>query len=233
MMLPDSSSAIERVHAAIEVAGYRRQGRNWTCSAHDDRNPSISITEGDDGRVRVHSHAGCTQQAVMAAPAAQGFNIHELINAADSEEYRHPELGSPLHTWRYNDAERRLVRLVARFETANGKTFRPLMAPGRPLAGTRTAPAVSAVQPARHSRRPRCAGAGVRGRNGVADAAAEKFPDTLATTPCMGRNPPTRPAGRNSRAAKWRCDRAPTRRVRASPTRWLDGRERPVRPRCQ
>jgi len=42
------------------------------CPAHDDRNPSLSVTE-HDGRVLVHCHAGCAQDAVLAALRARGL----------------------------------------------------------------------------------------------------------------------------------------------------------------
>ncbi len=45
-----------------------KNGAGWTarCSAHDDRNPSLSIKVADDGRVLVHCHAGCTFVAEVA-----------------------------------------------------------------------------------------------------------------------------------------------------------------------
>ena len=36
------------------------------CPAHTDRVPSLSITEGQDGRVLVHCFAGCDTAAVLA-----------------------------------------------------------------------------------------------------------------------------------------------------------------------
>jgi len=36
------------------------------CPAHDDRNPSLSITDGED-RILFYCHAGCEQGAIMAA----------------------------------------------------------------------------------------------------------------------------------------------------------------------
>ena len=37
----------------------RQQGEEWSacCPAHDDRNPSLSIREGSDGKVLIHCHA--------------------------------------------------------------------------------------------------------------------------------------------------------------------------------
>jgi hypothetical protein len=47
----------------------RRSGRGWTtrCPAHEDRNPSLSITEATDGKVLLKCWAGCTTESVLAA----------------------------------------------------------------------------------------------------------------------------------------------------------------------
>jgi hypothetical protein len=37
------------------------------CPAHNDRSPSLSIREGDDGRVLVLCRAGCTLDSILAA----------------------------------------------------------------------------------------------------------------------------------------------------------------------
>src|SRR4051794_8403770 len=47
--------------------GYRRSGHGYMarCPAHDDNNPSLSISEGRDGRVLVHCHAGCDTRTIL------------------------------------------------------------------------------------------------------------------------------------------------------------------------
>jgi hypothetical protein len=49
----------------------KQTGTGWQacCPSHDDRNPSLSITEGDDGRIlmRCHSSRGCTIEAICRA----------------------------------------------------------------------------------------------------------------------------------------------------------------------
>lgn len=47
----------------------RPVGRNWRarCPAHNDRNPSLSIREGSDGRILIKCHAGCATEAVVGA----------------------------------------------------------------------------------------------------------------------------------------------------------------------
>jgi hypothetical protein len=37
------------------------------CPAHEDRSPSLSIREGENGRVLVHCFAGCTHTAILAS----------------------------------------------------------------------------------------------------------------------------------------------------------------------
>jgi len=53
----------------------RRYGHSWMacCPAHDDRNPSLTITDGDDGKTLVHCFSGCSQQDVIEALRARGL----------------------------------------------------------------------------------------------------------------------------------------------------------------
>ena len=46
------------------------------CPAHDDRHPSLSVGEGDDGRVLLHCHAGCSPEAVVGA---MGLTMADLF----------------------------------------------------------------------------------------------------------------------------------------------------------
>lgn len=53
----------------------RKVGVGWIarCPAHDDRRPSLSIKDGDDGRVLVRCHAGCDQTRVIETLAVLGL----------------------------------------------------------------------------------------------------------------------------------------------------------------
>lgn len=46
----------------------RRSGPGWSarCPAHQDRSPSLSISEGQDGRVLLHCFSGCTAEEIVA-----------------------------------------------------------------------------------------------------------------------------------------------------------------------
>lgn len=51
------------------LARVKRNADGWVseCPAHEDRSPSLSVREGEDGRILVHCHAGCTPAEVVAA----------------------------------------------------------------------------------------------------------------------------------------------------------------------
>ncbi|MFM1889341.1 MAG: hypothetical protein RLZZ565_98 [Planctomycetota bacterium] len=56
--------------------------RSWLacCPAHDDRNPSLSVSVGDDGRVLFNCFAGCSSDDVRSALGLEWRDLHaELI----------------------------------------------------------------------------------------------------------------------------------------------------------
>jgi len=62
--------------------GMRKAGSGWfaNCPAHEDRSPSLSITEGDDGRLLLHCHAGCKVHDILAAV---GLTVSDLFVRKD------------------------------------------------------------------------------------------------------------------------------------------------------
>ena len=69
---------MNRWHSAREICKAlkgRWSGRSGSCPcpAHDDRSPSLSVSETRDGRVLVHCFAGCSQADVIAALKARGL----------------------------------------------------------------------------------------------------------------------------------------------------------------
>lgn len=52
---------------------WRNNHASVCCPAHEDRNPSFSISQTRDGRPLIFCHAGCTQAAVIAALKAKGL----------------------------------------------------------------------------------------------------------------------------------------------------------------
>ena len=56
------------------------KGRNgsWTacCPAHEDKSPSLSVREGEDGRVLVHCFGGCSVDQIVGAV---GMDMNDLF----------------------------------------------------------------------------------------------------------------------------------------------------------
>lgn len=61
-----------------KALGGRKAGNGWTarCPAHDDRNPSLSISTGNDRKVLLRCHGGCDQAQVIDALRARGLWEH-------------------------------------------------------------------------------------------------------------------------------------------------------------
>ena len=70
-MSRDLAVPVARVLDALERSGCapRQNGRGWQalCPAHDDRRPSLSLSEGRDGRALLKCMAGCDTAPVLAA----------------------------------------------------------------------------------------------------------------------------------------------------------------------
>ena len=64
-MLRPNNEPAQRVLDQLERV--RRSGSGWSalCPSHDDRNPSLSINETDEGTVLLMCHAGCPTEAVV------------------------------------------------------------------------------------------------------------------------------------------------------------------------
>jgi len=68
--------------------GGRPSGPQWVarCPAHEDRNPSLSIREAG-GKILVHCHAGCPQEAVVEALRCRGLWPERRREWLPREEY--------------------------------------------------------------------------------------------------------------------------------------------------
>lgn len=72
-------SAAERVLGRLVGVKQSAPGR-WIarCPAHEDRSPSLSVRELEDGRVLLHDFAGCGVEAVLQA---LGLTLADLFEA--------------------------------------------------------------------------------------------------------------------------------------------------------
>ena len=120
------------------LSGVRRNGTGWQalCPAHEDRNPSLSVT-AHEGKILLFCHAGCSVEAICAA---LGISVRDLFtensnhgNRNQDSEWGKPwpdggPLGKPVAVYDYCDEASTLLFQVGRFERIkNGereKTFR-------------------------------------------------------------------------------------------------------------
>lgn len=95
--------------------GVKATATGWEglCPAHNDKNPSLSIKEGDDGRVLLHCHAGCPIDNVVGAV---GLNLADLF-----PDGRKPHKQEIVAAYDYTDAGGSLLYQSVRLE---GKQFR-------------------------------------------------------------------------------------------------------------
>ena len=89
------------------------------CPAHEDRSPSLSLRDADDGRVLVHCHAGCSQSDVI--DKLKGRGLWEPRANMDS-------LGRIVAEYTYTDASGNPLFQIIRFDP---KDFRPRYSDGR------------------------------------------------------------------------------------------------------
>jgi hypothetical protein len=89
---------------ASRLEGIRPSGDGYVarCPAHDDRSPSLSVSVSDDGKLLLHCHAGCDQQAVLDAIQA----TPQMLNP-DREQRRDDGEWTPrgpaVAVYRYDD----------------------------------------------------------------------------------------------------------------------------------
>lgn len=114
--------------------GGRKSGSGWMarCPAHDDRNPSLSISERG-GRILVYCHAGCSQDAVIAVLKAQGlwpepeaepFTPRPRKGHAKAKREPEPE-GPIIAEYIYTDEIGRPLFRVTRHEPKTFRQWRP------------------------------------------------------------------------------------------------------------
>ena len=101
----------------LDVTKARQSGATWMaqCLAHDDRTPSLAISEGANGSVLLHCHAGCPHDAVLDA---FGLKPADLFDKPRTPTANGRIL---LNTYRYTNEAGTLLYEVQRYE---GKEFR-------------------------------------------------------------------------------------------------------------
>lgn len=62
-----ASLALDQLDQKLHVTGWRGETRDARCPAHDDKRSSLTYSQGENGGVVVHCHAGCSTEAILDA----------------------------------------------------------------------------------------------------------------------------------------------------------------------
>lgn len=101
-----------------------RNGAGWhcRCPAHEDSNPSLSITEGKDGRILLKCHAGCSFESIVGA---LGLQKRDLFPAKAERAASRGTGRRITATYDYTDEQGRLLFQVCRYEPKDFRQRRP------------------------------------------------------------------------------------------------------------
>ena len=131
----------------LEAVRQHGDGYMARCPAHDDRTPSLSVKDGDEGGVVVYCFARCTPEAVCAA---HGYELPDL--APPNPDGNGNGRRRIVTSYRYEDAQGHHVFDVVRFDPKDfgnaGQRQRPMdlepegdqPRPLPPAAGARSGP---------------------------------------------------------------------------------------------
>ncbi|MGB9792113.1 MAG: DUF927 domain-containing protein [Thermacetogeniaceae bacterium] len=101
------------------LKGVRRCGSGWKalCPAHDDKNPSLHISQGGDGQILLHCFAGCAVEDICKA---LGIDVKNLFpDSTDKPQAWNCE--KPEAIYKYLDENGKLLFQVLRFPKRGGK----------------------------------------------------------------------------------------------------------------
>lgn len=103
------------------LPGVKRSGKGWKahCPSHDDRNPSLSVWERNDGSVGVKCQAGCDVEIVLANI---GLTKRDLQSAGGSRSRSGRTI---VATYDYRDEAGRMLFQVVRYEPKDFRQRKP------------------------------------------------------------------------------------------------------------
>lgn len=101
----------------------RKHGKSYMacCPAHDDKSPSLSLTELDNDRILIKCFAGCDVESIVRAV---GLSLGDLFpNSAQGQQYKHFRSLEQLTQKRPNEKieHEKTILQIAKNDRANGK----------------------------------------------------------------------------------------------------------------
>jgi hypothetical protein len=111
-----TNNILSRLKSVRQVAG----GYVAKCPAHDDQQASLSVATGDDGRVLLHCHAGCSIEDVCRALGLSASDLFAQSGRRESSDRRRIEA-----TYDYTDEEGNLLFQTIRYSPKGFSQRRP------------------------------------------------------------------------------------------------------------
>lgn len=98
------------------LSGVKKSGQGWIarCPAHEDKNPSLSISSNGTGKILVKCHSGCSVELITGA---MGLDTRDLFSGNEAETRTGKENRPVVAVHEYRDADGRLLFQKARFAT--------------------------------------------------------------------------------------------------------------------
>lgn len=109
---------VEKIVSCLEGVRETEGGFMAKCPAHDDRQASLSISEGNEGRVVLHCHAGCEPEAVVTG---MGLEMRDLF----PEEPARKPVRKIVAEYDYKDEQGALLFQGIRFEPKGFRQRQP------------------------------------------------------------------------------------------------------------
>ena len=130
---------IDLVRSRIPTHSASGTGYSACCPAHEDRSPSLSFSEAEDGKVLIQCHAGCSLKAVLASieltqsdlfpkdflPAKEPKVTQSLFPSLDKAIAAYG-WGQPCDKWEYLNADGSTAGWICRWDLPSGKEYRPV-----------------------------------------------------------------------------------------------------------
>ena len=103
------------------LPGFKKTSNGWQakCPAHGDKNPSLTISEGAEGRILLHCHAGCSLEKVCAALNITDKDLFQTNGHANSSASK------IVATYDYTGPDGKLLFQVCRYNPKDFRQRRP------------------------------------------------------------------------------------------------------------
>lgn len=121
---PTSSQPIDLFLSRIGEYRETPNGFECRCPAHDDRNASLSVSVGDDGRVLINCHAGCNPLSICDT---LGLTFADLMPPKENrpKNRNKPQRGRIVATYDYRDETGNLLYQAVRLDPKDFRQRRP------------------------------------------------------------------------------------------------------------